>query len=389
MTDTAPFPIPRYGDASLADLLPSTLSALGVPHSANPLGIEPPRGVCVLLIDGMGWEILNRYHGAAPFLAAHLATARPLTAAFPSTTAANLSSLGTGRPPGEHGIVGLTMGVPGQADRPMHCLTWRAYGPGQQPDLRDTVIPEQVQPHATAFERAVEHGVAVTLVGPAAFAASGLTRAALRGGSYHRVVAIGDLVAEAAQCMSGATPFLVYAYYGDLDTVGHMRGVDSDAWRLQLGHVDQMVAALFQRLPPGATLIVTADHGMVDLQPAELLDIDDAPDLARGVRFLAGEARMRYIFTEPGAAEQVRETWQARLGDHMWILSRGQAVGSGLFGPRVPRTVQERMGEIVAIARGPVGIVQRAVDPGQARFIGHHGSITAAEQLVPCFVLRR
>jgi hypothetical protein len=376
-------PVPRYGEAALADIVPSLLSALDVPGFANPLALDPADRVCLLLIDGLGWELLARYPKDAPFLSGLAgAGGRPLTAGFPSTTATSIGSIGTGLTPGEHGLVGYTMAVPGR-DRAMNALLWETYGSGPKIDLRDEVPPEQWQPSVTAFERAAADGVTVTLVGPREHAHSGMTRAVLRGGRYHGVVTLGDLAVEAAIAAGSARRSFVYAYEPSLDLVGHVRGPGSPAWRLQLGHVDAVAEALASRLPRGAVLVVTGDHGMVNLAPAERIDVDENPDLLSGVRMLAGEARARHVHTRPGAEADVMANWRAVLGDRMWIVSRHEAVAAGWFGPTVPDWVLPRIGDVVAAAFGAVGIVQRSVDALQARMAGHHGSLTADEQLVP------
>src|ERR671922_2721328 len=110
---TSPPVLPRYGEASLADLLPSLLAALDVPGARNPLAVEPLRRACLLVVDGLGWELLLANRAAAPFLAAAAERAAPLTTGFPATTATSLASLGTGRPPGPHGLVGYTIALPG------------------------------------------------------------------------------------------------------------------------------------------------------------------------------------------------------------------------------------------------------------------------------------
>ncbi|HET8788975.1 MAG TPA: alkaline phosphatase family protein, partial [Actinomycetes bacterium] len=112
MSAPAP-PLPRYGEASLADLLPSLLAALDVPGFANPLGVEPLRRACLLVVDGLGWELLGANRRVAPVLAAAAERGRPVTTGFPSTTATSLASIGTGLPPGRHGLVGYTIALPG------------------------------------------------------------------------------------------------------------------------------------------------------------------------------------------------------------------------------------------------------------------------------------
>ncbi len=381
-------PLPRYGTASLADLVPSLLAALDVPGMANPLGVEPLRHVCLLVADGLGWELLEANRAAAPFLGGLAGSGRPLTACFPSTTAAGLGSIGTGRPPGQHGLVGYTIALPG-LDHPFNCLRWAGYGIGGADDLRERFVPEHLQPEPTAFERAAADGVAVHLVGPGAHARSGFTRAVLRGGTYHGVLSLGDLAAEAARQLHAGRRTFVYAYHAGLDVTGHVRGTASDAWRLELAHVDRLAADIAGRLPGGGALVVTGDHGMVDLGPGERVDLADEPDLAAGVRMLAGEARARHVHAREGAAGDVLAAWRALVGHAMWVVSGEEAVAAGWFGPTVPDRVRPRIGDVVAAARGPIGVTQRALDPAQARLTGQHGSMTPAEQLVPLLMVGR
>ena len=379
--------LPRYGEASLAELVPSLLAALDVPGMANPLGIEPLRRVCLLVADGLGWEALRAAPAWAPALAAAAERGRPLTTGFPSTTVASLCSIGTGRPPGEHGLVGYTIALPGM-DRAFNCLRWSPYGMGGTKDLRDRVVPETLQPLETAFERAARDGVQVRLVGKREFAKSGFTRAALRGGVYHGIHSIGDQVTTVARALAEGRRSFVYAYDPTLDRTAHVRGVGSEAWRLQLAHVDLLVRQLVERLPRDAALVVTGDHGMVDLRPQERVDVADEPELATGVRLLGGEARARHVYARPGAAADVLATWRALLGQSMWVLPGEEAIEAGWFGPRLSDYVRPRIGDVVAAAFGPVGVVQREIDPTQAQLTGHHGSLTSAELLVPFLELR-
>jgi type I phosphodiesterase/nucleotide pyrophosphatase len=374
--------LPRYGEASLAEVVPSLLTALDVPGFANTLGIEPVRRVCLLMVDGLGWELLlaNRRH--APLLGSLAETAGPLTTGFPATTASSLGSLGTGLPPAGHGLVGYTLALPG-FERALNCLRWATYGAGGSADLRERVVPEEFQPQPTAFERAAADGVEVSLVGPPSHARSGLTRAVLRGGRYEDAVSLGDLAAAARRRLDAGRRSLVYAYVADLDLTGHVRGPDSQGWALQLAQVDRLVASLAERLPGDALLVVTGDHGMVTLRQSELIDLADVPELAAGVRLLAGEARARHVHTAIGAARDVLAAWQAILGDRMWVVAGEEAIARGWFGPGMSAGVRARVGDVVAAAHGRVGVVQRELDPSQARMLGHHGSMTAAEQLVP------
>ncbi len=380
-------PLPRYGRGSLADLVPSLLSALDVPGVANPLGLEPADRVCLLMIDGLGRELLEANQARAPFLHSAVDQARTLTAGFPATTVASLGSIGTGLPPGEHGLVGTTMAVPGQRG-PLNCLRWTTAGPGRGVDLRDRVVPEQLQPHQTAFERAAADGVEVVLVGPRDHARSGLTRAVLRGGRYQSAISLGDLGGLAVRELAAGRRRLVYGYHRDLDLTGHARGISGEAWGLELRHVDLLVEQIAGRLPRGGLLVVTGDHGMVELRPPQRVDLAEHPELAAGVRLLAGEARARHVHAVDGAVADVLAAWRAVLGEAMWVVSREEAIVAGWFGPQVPDRVRPRIGDVVAAARSAVGVFDRTAYPGEAAMLGHHGSMTPAEQLVP-LLLRR
>ncbi len=385
--DTPPAPpLPRYGQASLADLTSSLLSALDVPGFANPLGIEPLRRACLLVVDGLGWEALRASRAAAPLLWQASEHGMALTAGFPSTTATSLASIGTALPPARHGLVGYTIALPG-LDRPLNCLRWSSYGSGSK-DLRGQFVPERLQPEPTAFERAAGDGVEVTLLGKREYANSGFTRAALRGGRYSATHSVGDEAASALRAVGSGRRSLVYAYHPDLDRTGHVRGVASEAWRLQLAHIDLLARQLTERLPGDAALVVTGDHGMVDLRPEQRIDLAEEPGLADGVRLLAGEARARHVHAKRGAAGDVLDTWRALLGHAMWVVPGEEAIDAGWFGPDLPDRLRPRVGDVVAAAYGPVGVVQRAVDPTQASLTGHHGSLTSAEQLVPFLEIR-
>jgi hypothetical protein len=327
----------------------------------------------------MGWELLRRNADAAPFL--NGMAGRALTAGFPSTTATSLTSLGTGLPPGEHGLTGYSSWLEEVGDA-VNWLAWRPVGQGG--DLRALLDPEQTQPRATAFERAADAGVAVTTATGAKFEGSGLTRAALRGGRFAGSVSWGDSLALTADAVERGNRSLVYCYVSELDLTGHVRGPDSDAWRAQLAMVDAFAAALAERLPSDARLLVTADHGMVTVPEDAKVDVDASPTLSDGVLGLAGEPRVRYVHTRPGAAADVLATWCGELGDRMAVLSRDDAVAAGLFGPVVTDVARRRIGDVVAIASTPaVAVVRRRVESRLSALPGQHGALTDDELLVP------
>jgi hypothetical protein len=215
------------------------------------------------------------------------------------------------------------------------------------------------------------------------FASSGLTRAILRGGSYRGAFTPGDTVAQAVEGSRRGSRSLVYCYTADLDTTGHVRGVDSDAWRSQLRLVDRFAEELATRLPTDTVLHVTADHGMVDVPDEDKVDLDASPVLMEGVRAIAGEPRARHVHVEPGAQQDVLARWQAELTGRMWVGTRDDVVRSGLLGPIVSAAASARTGDVVAISTGSCALVRRRADGMMSSLLGHHGALTPDELLVP------
>jgi hypothetical protein len=199
---------------------------------------------------------------------------------------------------------------------------------------------------------------------------------------------LGDLAASALAAVSSSARSLCYAYHGDLDLLGHVYGVGSLPWRLQLAHVDRLAAVIAEGLPPGAQLVVIADHGMVTVPEQARLDFDTEPALQAGVRLLGGDPRARYVYTEPGATDDVCVAWCELIGDRAWIPTRDEAIAAGWFGPVVELPIRDRIGDLIVAARTDFAIVQSRVTPTMSTLIGHHGSLTAEEQLVPLLVHR-
>ncbi len=374
--------LPRYGVRSLAEVLPALLGALGEPEPASDLVVEPVRAAGLLLVDGLGSELLRAHAADAPFLAS-MTDAGPLTAGFPSSTSISIASLGTGLPPGAHGMVGITF-RPGD-DELLDSLKWTSHGVGEAVDLRETWPPEQVQPTDTALQRAEAAGIDVTVVSHRAFRGSGLTRAALRGGRFRGAHALGDLAAEMIEALTGPGRRLCYGYHADLDLLGHQHGPGSFPWRLQLAQVDRLVARIVEHLPADSVLAVTGDHGMVSVD--RRYDADTDVDLQHGVLLLGGDPRARHVYTRPGAADDVLATWRTALGDDAWVVPGGHAVAQGWFGPVAPG-MRSRIGDVVVAARGAAAVIRSEAEPLISTMPGQHGSLTAAEQHVPLLLAR-
>jgi hypothetical protein len=362
--------VPDYGEGTLSDLANSLLASLGVGDAANPLGLASTRRACLLIVDGLGWELLRAHQAAAPFLSELTFTGRALTAGFPATTVTSLSSLGTGLPPGRHGMLGYQVAVPGQ-DRLLNGLRWD-----------ERVDPVNWQPAPTIYQRAAAADIAAFRVAARGLEKTGFSLASMRGATYRPADSMGALVAQASWALADSDRALVTVYHPDLDGTGHVFGSQSEAWSYQLAHVDKMAEQLASSLPAGTALYVTADHGMVDAAPDDKIDVDLVPGLRDGVALLGGEPRARHVYAVPGAAQDVLATWQGVLGGRAWVASRDEAIEAGWFGPVEPRFAP-RIGDVVAAPAGPWALVATKAEPLESSLVGMHGSLTPGDQFVP------
>lgn len=362
---------PAYGTASLTDLVPSATVVLGGSADGNVLDLPRARRLVLLLVDGLGQRQLARNAADAPYLCS--LPQRTLTCGVPSTTATSLTSLGVGLPPGEHGVVGYTSRIPG-TDRLLNALRWDG-----------SVDAAEWQPHPTALGAAARAGVATSVINKRAFEGTGLTVASQRGAEFVPADSAGERLAAAARTSSADTPSLVYVYDSDLDATGHSKGCRSEAWRHQLATVDAFARRLREVIPDDAALLVTADHGMVDVAAADRIDVDTEPGLMDGVTLLGGEARFRHLYCRSGAVDDVAARWRARLGDQAVVLTREEAIAAGWFGA-VRRAVEPRLGDVVVACLAPIAVMSSERFPHEAVLVGLHGSLTAEEMYVPLLI---
>ena len=359
---------------NLAALSNSIFASLQVAGTSNELGFAENPGAreCLLLIDGMGSELIKQYGAQFPIFN-ELKSLPNLGSHFPSTTATNLSSLGTGAPPGVHGMLGYTVRVPrsGEPGRLLNSLKW---------DERvDPVIWQKVP---TLFERATAQGIVVSHIAAKRYEGSGFTQAALRGAKYLGANQITEIIESTVTAMQ-PSPAFSYVYINHLDAAGHDEGVGSEKWLLALSVVAELITGLRDRLPKGTRLWVTADHGMINVGEKIILGQDN--ELMQSVTLVGGEPRARHIYVKNGAIGETVSIWREFLGSKAEVFSRDEAIAANLFGSVTSMDSSERMGDLIAIARGEAILVDPSRIKEESKMVGHHGGLEAAEIDIPLF----
>ena len=347
---------PAYDGAWIGGLVPALLG--GVDASWLPGTVSGAAGVVLLVLDGLGWTLLDDHRARAPEMAAM--EGRPITAVVPSTTAAALTSIATGAPPGEHGLVGYRIRVAGA---PLNVLRWStASGP-------DPVAAQPVPPFL---------GTTPPVVTRSEFRHSGFTVAHLRGGDIIGWKTPSALVEHVRGLASPRRRF-VYAYYDGVDKVAHEYGLRSGFLPAEIAAADRLVGDVRDCLPSSWALLVTADHGQVHVDADGTVPLDDVSPM---VSAYAGEGRLRTLHARPGAAADLRAACEHSYGDRAWVFSRDRLFDEGWLGPAAGLEVRGRVGDVVLAAREPVIFLDPDL-PQEAAMRSHHGSLTPGEMLVP------
>ncbi len=351
---------------SLADVLPNCLEALA--GRTGRLGLAPVSHAVVLVADGLGRNALEAHRGHARTLAARLDIDPAITAAFPTTTASALATLTTGAAPGQHGMVGYRV-LDTAHDRLVNQLTGL-----------DDLDPAVWQRKPTLFETATAAGVRAVAIGAPRHRESGFTAAVLRGAHYYGAAVVAERFARARHELDSPGPTLVYLYVSELDVEAHARGIASARWVAALEALDAEVASLVGALGPRHGLLVTADHGMVDV-PADA-HVVVAPELLAGVRHIGGEPRCLQLYLEPDTdPDAVAARWRDREGPRAWVATREEAIAAGWFGTVDP-VVLPRIGDVLVAARKNYAFYADPDDTAR-RMVGQHGSLTGDETDIP------
>ncbi|SDQ15889.1 alkaline phosphatase family protein [Microbacterium sp. cf332] len=366
---TSSLPIDPLTARSLTGVLPQLIASV----SGRPDWFPSARSAVVIVADGLGRGNLSQRSAYARFLTERMTKRDSARTVFPATTAAALTSLFTGVTPGEHGIVGYRVRVPGTSAAPNQLTGWE----------HDGLDPHTWQRSRPLFEREAAAGRPCFVVSRAQYAGTGFTTATVRGAEFVAASGIAERLASAEALAAAHEGALVYAYIPELDVIGHGQGWESDRWAAELESLDAELRRWDRQLGPGIGAVLTADHGMVDVPAHRHVLLDEGDPLLDEVEIVAGEPRMLHLYASDGAGARVASRWRASESDRSWVMTRAEAIGAGLFGAVHPE-VEERIGDVLVAARSGVAYYDdRSADKKPQRMIGQHGSLTDQERIVP------
>jgi hypothetical protein len=242
----------------------------------------------------------------------------------------------------------------------------------------DAIDPDVWQPIPTLWEQNPD--IATAIISSPRYRDSGLTRAILRGAPYVSAKSWGDRLAAVDAFFAAHNHGVAYVYIAELDMAAHASGVASNQWIRRLEELDGFVADLRRRLAPNDGLLITADHGVIDVPASRHLVVPMGSALLEGVA-VGGEPRFLHLYSEDQS--ETLERWRESEGHRSYVVSRDEAIGAGWFGP-VEGFVRERIGDVLVTPRGEtVYYIEGQATSQSLAMVGQHGGLSRAETLVP------
>lgn len=356
---------PDLDGASVAGIVPALIGS-----GASPWFPAPAIGASatvLLVLDGLGWRELERHRAGLVNLAGM--EGGPITTVAPSTTSTALTSIVTGRTPIEHGVLGYRVR---EGAGVLNVLQWRMEDGSRAPD------PQDLQRHRPFGGRPVP------VVTQASFRRTGFTRAHLDGAPFVGWSTVSVLVEQCRRQVAAGAP-LVYAYYPGVDSVAHEFGLHDDRYLAELAFADRIVGWILDALPAEAALLVTADHGQVQVGPEGWVEL---PEVAALATLQAGDGRFRHLHARPGGAADLLAAAREAAGDRAWVFTRAELIDGGWLGAGRPSPAAgARIGDVVLAARDRWAFVDPALRR-EADLVSAHGSLTEEEMLVPLLAAR-
>jgi hypothetical protein len=404
--------LPEYGTRCFADIpqfLKSVL-ATGERPALTPTNFasmpQRYRHGILLLLDAFGWSFFQRYQDRYPFLQRfHKAgSVSKLTSQFPPTTSVHVTTLYTGLPVGQHGVLEWQYYEP-QADAMIMPLPFAFAGDKEPETLCQAGIrPEDVLPRHTLAQEMMSWGVETAVLLPKSFAHSSYSNIMTQGATLVPYKTLPEALVNLSQLLEHQDrPTLFYLYFGDIDTICHDYGPSSAQVEAEIDACLNSLESWFRRDLPrnqqDVLLVVTADHGQTAVDPRTAIYLNQLPQfdqlapLMRRNRqgaWLApgGSCRDMFLYVVEDGLAEAQALLVELLRNRADVVRVADLVDQGLFGP--PPLADQffaRAGNLVILPYPSETVWWYEKDRFEQRFYGHHGGLTAEEMEIPLLLL--
>ncbi|MEW6094030.1 MAG: nucleotide pyrophosphatase/phosphodiesterase family protein [Chloroflexota bacterium] len=387
---TALFLKPRYDSGGFASL-PQRLADL--------LTVRRYDAVVLFLIDGFGWRSFDKFQDA-PFLkqVTREGAVEKLTAQFPSTTAAHITTIHTGQAVGEHGIFEWNYYEP-MLDAVIAPLLFSFAGTVERDTLKQVAArPKAIYPKPTIYNTLADHGVKSTIFQHREYTPSTYSNAMFKGAQAFGYRTLPEGLVNLGEAMAKAnSPAYYYLYYEKIDNVSHDYGPDAPQTTAEIQSVLLTMEHIFKNVvrPKGKTLfMLTADHGQSEVDPQTTIYLNTDPRFAGVMDFLrtdrtgnpivpGGACRDFFLYVKDGMVDEAQAFLASRLEGRAEVRKVAEMVEAGWFGPKVSPTFRARAGDLVILPYRGEAVWWYEKDKFFQKYYGHHGGLTPQEMEIP------
>ncbi len=340
-----------------------------------------PEHYLFILIDGLGMNLSGHYPPGG-FFATYFT--RELRAVFPSTTACAVTSLVTGEWPGVHGLTGWFTYLP---DRERTVVVLPFVERGTEKPLGELNITMSSIVTSRSLFSQLECAVRTFL--PHHLKRGEYSRWA-HGSSEvvgYRTISSG-LAAAADYLREAEGPTFSFFYIPDMDTAQHEQGTAGVRVKRLVRNLDAALLDLRAQLGDEVCMVVTADHGLVDVPSGRQFHLSEEDPLLRYlVAPPAGEAAMPVFHVREGLEKKFEEFFTSSYGALMQLISIPDAEALGLFGADgISPVMRARLGNFIGIASEPVALEYLASGQESKNHLAFHGGLQPEVMQVPLFL---
>ena len=378
---------------NLVDLARATASLAGAGNITLTSGarrlvdlIGASEHLVFILADGFGMNFVDAMDDEA-FAPRHLAG--ELQTVFPSTTATTLTTLATAAWPVEHAVLGWFVYLP-EVDAVTTILPFIRRSDGTS--LTELgVDPDRAFPQRPVMSLFQSESLSLFPDDIAGSVYSTYCIAGTRGGGYKDLkFAVDEIITRLEKA---AEPTFTYLYWPKIDAISHELGTKHAATTSAIRELDGELHRLSVNVPRSTRILVTADHGLLDVNESQSLSIEPDDGIASCLtREPSGDSRVTYFSVKDGQEARFRDEFARRCNDRFVLLTTGEALNLGLFGPETPSSqTKERLGEFVAISVGDEAIrflYPRSDTSHSSRFpVSTHSGLTPEEMRIPLILI--
>jgi len=405
----ASFIWPRYEGACVGNLPASIAHALGAEMPVPLPGLRASLmdalfpgvwRVVFILVDALGWlqlrSVMKRNPGTALERLGAAGRLVPMTTSFLSTTNSVLSTIWTGYPPRQHGLLAFLMFL----REWLMAVESLGFSAAQEPFagtlLRWGFEPEAFMPVPGLAQHLAAQSIPTYGVIYRGYTTTPLSRMNYRGfAEVKSHLTASDFWLEMRRTLHAHRQerCLIAGYWSAVDSLAHSFGPYDESGEVETLAVSSLMESIFlDRLTPedreGTLFLLTADHGQITVPPESLVLLSDHPELRdRLLMPPLGESRVPFFHVRHGELEAVWDYLNDRFGDRFLFMRQGDVIDAGLLGPGPDHPeLRHRLGDILGIATGDAAFERGAQVP--AKMLGRHGGLTAEEMLVPLLAAR-